>query len=95
MKVILFVKGEYFVPDLGNKLREKRIALGYSLDDIQEKTKIQKRYLEAIEDGDFTRLPGSFYVRAFIRQYAELLEMNADELWAELGPRKKITTEVK
>ena len=78
------------MPDLGNKLREKRISLGYSLDDIQEKTKIQKRYLEAIEDSDFARLPGSFYVRAFIRHYAESLNMDADELLNELDPHRKV-----
>ena len=74
------------MPDLGNKLRDRRLALGYTLDDIQERTKIQKRYLESIEDGDFSRLPGSFYVRAFVRQYAEALDLNADELLEEIRP---------
>ncbi|MDA6131043.1 helix-turn-helix domain-containing protein, partial [Escherichia coli] len=42
-----------------------------SLDDLQKVTKIQKRYLMGIEEGDYSMMPGKFYVRAFIKQYAE------------------------
>ncbi|MEC0135977.1 helix-turn-helix domain-containing protein [Paenibacillus macerans] len=69
--------------ELGQKLKEARLAKGLSLDDIQEMTKIRKRYLEAIESGDYKVLPGSFYVRAFIKTYAETVGVDADELLAE------------
>lgn len=69
--------------DLGQQLREARLARGLSLDDVQEMTKIRKRYLEAIESGDYKVLPGSFYVRAFIKTYAETVGVDADELLAE------------
>ncbi|WP_458119117.1 helix-turn-helix domain-containing protein [Paenibacillus sp. Z6-24] len=69
--------------DLGRQLRDARLAKGLSLDDVQEMTKIRKRYLEAIEAGDFKVLPGSFYVRAFIKTYAEAVGLNADELLQE------------
>nr|WP_240908798.1 RodZ domain-containing protein [Paenibacillus timonensis] len=68
---------------MGQQLREARLARGLSLDDIQEMTKIRKRYLEAIEMGDYKVLPGSFYVRAFIKTYAETVGLDADELLAE------------
>ncbi len=71
------------VSELGQQLREARLARGLSLDDIQEMTKIRKRYLEAIEMGDYKVLPGSFYVRAFIKTYAETVGLDADELLAE------------
>lgn len=71
--------------DIGQKLKEARIEKGYTLDDLQQITKIQKRYLIAIEDDDFAALPGDFYVRAFIRQYAETVDLNADDLLAGLG----------
>lgn len=71
------------VSDLGQQLREARLARGLSLDDIQEMTKIRKRYLEAIESGDYKVLPGSFYVRAFIKTYAEAVGVDAEELLAE------------
>ncbi|WP_106766003.1 helix-turn-helix domain-containing protein [Paenibacillus faecalis] len=66
--------------ELGQQLREARLQKGMSLDDVQEMTKIRKRYLEAIEAGDYKVLPGSFYVRAFIKTYAEAVGLNPDEL---------------
>lgn len=71
------------VSDLGQKLKEARLAKGLSLNDIQDLTKIRKRYLEAIEAGDYKVLPGSFYVRAFIKTYAETVGIDPDELLAE------------
>lgn len=66
--------------ELGARLKEARISKGYSLDDLQEKTKIQKRYLSAIEEGNYGVMPGTFYVRAFIKQYAEAVDLDATEL---------------
>lgn len=66
--------------ELGSRLKEARKAKGYSIDDLQEITKIQKRYLAGIEEGNYETMPGSFYVRAFIKQYAEAVGLNGDEL---------------
>ncbi|GGA15694.1 helix-turn-helix domain-containing protein [Psychrobacillus lasiicapitis] len=66
--------------ELGARLKEARLAKGYSIDDLQEITKIQKRYLTGIEEGNYATMPGAFYVRAFIKQYAEAVGLNGDEL---------------
>lgn len=66
--------------EMGTRLKEARIAKGYSLEDLQDVTKIQKRYLAGIEDGNYSMMPGQFYVRAFIKQYADAVGLNADEL---------------
>ncbi len=66
--------------DLGNLLKKAREQRGYSLDDIQEMTKIRKRYLEAIEEGEYKVLPGNFYVRAFVKNYAETVGLDAEEV---------------
>lgn len=66
--------------DLGALLRKAREQRGFTLEDIQEYTKIRKRYLEAIETGDYKILPGSFYVRAFVKTYAETVGLDAEEV---------------
>lgn len=53
------------------------------MDDLQATTKIQKRYLQAIEEGNYSIIPGPFYVRAFIKQYAEAVQLDPDELFEE------------
>lgn len=73
---------------IGDRLKGAREAQNLSLYDLQESTKIQKRYLEAIEDGNFNLLPGTFYAKAFIKEYAlavgidpkALLDEHSDEI---------------
>lgn len=65
---------------LGARLKEARTAKGYSLDDLQSITKIQKRYLSGIENEDYSMMPGAFYVRAFIKQYSEAVGLDSDEM---------------
>lgn len=67
---------------LGARLKEARVAKGYTLDDLQGITKIQKRYLSGIESEDYSMMPGTFYIRAFIKQYAEAVDLDADEMLA-------------
>lgn len=69
--------------DIGDKLRSAREAKGLSIADIEKATKIQSRYLEAIEQNDFDKLPGDFYVRAFIRQYAQIVGLDGKELLSD------------
>lgn len=67
--------------ELGNRLKEARLAKGLSLEDLQSLTKIQKRYLIGIEEGNYSSMPGNFYVRAFVKQYAEALQLNPEEIF--------------
>ena len=67
--------------ELGKLLRKAREQRGYTLDDVQDITKIRKRYLEAIEEGDYKVLPGSFYARAFVKNYAETVGLDAEEVF--------------
>ncbi|MFT8309764.1 MAG: RodZ domain-containing protein [Sporolactobacillus sp.] len=66
--------------ELGQALKEAREQKNLSLDDLQEETKIQRRYLKAIEDGDYSQLPGDFYTRAFIKSYAEAVGLDFKNL---------------
>ena len=69
--------------ELGNILKEAREAKGLSLDELQSITKIQKRYLLGIEEGNYSMMPGKFYVRAFIKQYAEAVGLDPDQLFEQ------------
>lgn len=53
---------------------------GISLHHIAEATKIGVRYLEAIEHGQFAKLPGGIYNISYIRQYAQAIEVNEAEI---------------
>lgn len=69
--------------EIGARLKEAREAKKMSLEDVQNETKIQTRYLQAIEKGNFSMMPGKFYTRAFIRQYAEAVGIDPDLIMEE------------
>jgi cytoskeletal protein RodZ len=55
---------------------------GISLDSISASTKLSMRQLEAIESGDFKRLPGGIYNTNYIRQYARAISFSEADLLA-------------
>ncbi|WP_206830733.1 helix-turn-helix domain-containing protein [Alicyclobacillus fructus] len=65
---------------LGQILRARRESLGLTVEDIEERTKIRKRYIEALEAGQWDVLPGRVYARGFVRSYAEVLGLDGSEL---------------
>lgn len=69
--------------ELGKFLKEKREEKGITLDELQDITKIQRRYLVGIEEGNYSLMPGPFYVRAFIKQYVEAIGLKADEIFEQ------------
>src|SRR6266498_3884435 len=64
---------------VGEFLRRERELRHISLDDVAERTKISRRYLEAIEESRYDRLPGETFVRGFIRSYAKFVGLDPDE----------------
>jgi cytoskeletal protein RodZ len=70
---------------LGEKLRAKRLEQGVELSVIAERTAINARYLEAIESGNIESLPGEFFYRSFVRQYAAAIGIPLAEIDAELA----------
>ena len=53
---------------------------GISLHHIAEATKIGVRYLEAIEHGQFAKMPGGIYNISYIRQYAQAIQVNEADI---------------
>jgi transcriptional regulator with XRE-family HTH domain len=66
--------------ELGRFLKQAREERKISLEHIQDVTKIRKRYLEAIETGEYHILPGQFYAKAFIKSYCEAIGINSDKV---------------
>ena len=67
--------------DLGLAARRQKKQI--SLEQISESTKIGVRALQAIEDGEFKKLPGGIYSTSYIRQYARAIEFDEAELLAQ------------
>ncbi len=71
---------------------EKRNNSNKNLSEIAESTKINIKYLEAIELGDFDILP-NVYIRLFLRSYAEYLELNAEKILSEYNEYVNISNQ--
>jgi cytoskeleton protein RodZ len=59
-----------------------RMKRGISLESIAASTKLSVRQLEAIESGDFKRLPGGIYTTNYIKQYARAIDFDEADLLA-------------
>ncbi|HEX8009558.1 MAG TPA: RodZ domain-containing protein [Casimicrobiaceae bacterium] len=68
----------------GARLRASREAAGLSLDQVAQQLKLAPRQVKALEDEDFAQLPGRTFARGFVRNYARLLNLDADSLLAQL-----------
>jgi cytoskeletal protein RodZ len=67
------------MPSAGEVLRSERVKRGRTLSDLASETCISTRYLTAIEENDTKTLPGHFFHRNFIRQYATALGLDDSE----------------
>jgi cytoskeletal protein RodZ len=63
-------------------VRNWRQQKGISLEAIAASTKLSVRQLEAIEAGEFGRLPGGIYNTNYIRQYARAIDFDESDLLA-------------
>ncbi len=79
------------IDELGHILREARETKGLTLREVQEKTRISSRFLEALEMGDYDRLPTPTHVRGFLRNYARFLGLDPNPLLEryELGQAQR------
>jgi cytoskeleton protein RodZ len=66
--------------EIGEILRERRMALKIDVHDVEEATKIRAKYLRALENEEYNLLPGNAYVKSFLRTYAEYLELDSRAL---------------
>src|SRR3954452_4466207 len=68
---------------IGDNLREARMRQRLDIADVEERTKIRAKYLRALENEEFGMLPGSTFVKTFLRTYAEVLGLDPHVLVEE------------
>lgn len=83
-----FVKKSVGTLTLGERLRKIRTDRRISLGEVSRSTKIQVRYLEALEAGDWDNLPADVYVRGFLRSYADFFGTD-DRIFLKLYDKEK------
>jgi cytoskeleton protein RodZ len=73
------------VEPVGTVLARAREAAGLGLEEAARRLKFAPRQLDALERGEWSRLPGGAAVRGMVRSYARLLDLDADALVARVG----------
>ena len=73
--------------EIGSTLRETRIRKKIDITTVEAATKIRAKYLRAIENEEWSVLPGPTYVKTFLRTYAQYLGLDAHMLVDEYAAR--------
>jgi cytoskeleton protein RodZ len=68
----------------GALLRAAREAAGMSVDAVAQQLKLAPRQVKALEEGDFSHLPGRTFVRGFVRNYARLVRLDPEKVLGAL-----------
>ena len=71
------------MPEIGVTLREARMRAGIDIAEVESRTKIRAKYLRALENEEWSLLPGTTFVKSFLRTYAEALGLDAKLLVEE------------
>jgi transcriptional regulator with XRE-family HTH domain len=66
--------------DIGATLREARMRAKIDINEVETRTKIRAKYLRAIENEEWSLLPGDVYVKSFLRTYADYLGLDSRQL---------------
>ncbi len=66
--------------ELGHVLREARETKGLTLAEVEAKIRINRRFLEALEKGEYHLLPTPVHARGFLRNYARFLHLDPEPL---------------
>lgn len=74
---------------IGDRLKDARMSKGLRVEDIQNRTNVRVRYIEAIEEGHLDILPGESYARTFVKLYAEEVGFDGEQFAKEFTDENK------
>lgn len=80
---------------LGERMKKNREDRRLSLQEVSKSTKIQVKYLEYLEDGEYAKLPADVYVKGFLRSYGIFMGMNEAMLIKQFEREKGIHKNIK
>lgn len=73
------------VENIGRLLKEKRLALGMTIEEISKKTRLTVKHIKAIEEGDIEFFHDDLsYLRFFIKSYCDTIDLNFEDIKDEL-----------
>jgi cytoskeleton protein RodZ len=67
-------------PTVGAVLQQARLHWGLSEKEVADQLHITMHYVKALESNNFDKLPGAVFAKGYIKSYALLLELDANEL---------------
>jgi len=91
---VVFERKKLNTETLSEYLKEVRQRLGFSLEVVAEKTAIQPKFLKALEDGRFGKLPPDVYVLGFLRRLSALYGIEAKMLVDQYRKEKVIQVNI-
>lgn len=65
---------------VGEILKNAREKKGFTIESLEKKTRIVSRYIEALENNEFDKLPGEIYVKGFIKTISDKLLLDSDKV---------------
>lgn len=71
--------------NIGKLLKEKRLELGLTVEQISEKTRLTTKHIKALEEGDITFFKDDLsYLRFFVKSYCEAVGVDFEDLKDDL-----------
>ncbi|MCA9308474.1 helix-turn-helix domain-containing protein [candidate division WWE3 bacterium] len=67
---------------VGNILKTRREEKGYTIQDVNKFVKIHPKYILALESGDYSLFSDIVHAKGFLKNYAQVLDLNVDEVLA-------------
>ena len=75
---------------IGARLNQARLMANLALQDIADRTKISLRFLSAIENDDFSALPGRVYIVGFTKAFARAVGLDEESLVTALREKMQL-----
>lgn len=82
-------------PKIGERLKDQREYLNKTIEDVSREINISTRYLSALENGEYEKIPGEVYAKSFLKVYAKYLGLETNVLMSYFDSEQKIYSKTK